>query len=123
MASTYDSSGNPARLVVDFGVTGNSSGSNGIYLYESSIASSIIAASTNAAFFVGAGGGSRSPNNIGMRLRDIVFCRETSAGNSPGKVTIHSVIASTADQASTSASTGYFAGLNVSLSTFGITTN
>ena len=118
----YDPASNPARKVADLGITGNSSGANAIFLYESSHSSTSIATSTAGGFFTGAGAGSRTPG-AGMQLRDLVCCRESSAGTFPGKVTWHSVIGSTADQASTLAATGWGAAYNASISTYGISTN
>lgn len=76
---------------------------------------------TSTGYFTRAGHGSRALSSnqsdlIGMKKGDLVIVAQSTDGPDPGRVTIHSVIASTADQASTSAATGYVTGYNVSLS-------
>jgi hypothetical protein len=109
------SSTNPPRQIVHGGLTG---ASGGVWLYSSTHAAT---AATVNGFFASAGAGSRSTanngaGNVGMRIGDIVIVAESTGGATPGRATLHTVTASTADQASTSASTGYRAGYNVSIS-------
>lgn len=89
-----------------------------LFTYRSSDASADIDAT---GYFQGAGAGSRhlSSNTErakGMKYGDVLMNIESSGGASPGRVTLHSVIGSTADQASTSASTGWVTGYDVTVS-------
>ena len=106
------SADNAPRLIVEGGFT---QGKGGVYVYKSSHASSDY---TTTGFFAGAGFGSRnhSAGNVGMRVGDLVLCAQTTDGPTPGYVTVHTVIASTIDQASTTASTGFNAAYNITLS-------
>lgn len=104
------SAGNPPRAVLPLGFASGGSA----WLYKSSDANAAV---TATGYFAGCGAGSRSGPQIGMHLYDLVIVQESSLGASPGKISFHSVIGATADQASTAASTGYKAGYNVSLST------
>jgi hypothetical protein len=67
----------------------------------------------------GQGSLARSTNNVGMRKGDVLINIESSAGVQPGRTTLHSVIGSTFNQASTSASSAFAAGagFNVTVST------
>lgn len=79
---------------------------NSIYVYTSSHASSDFQASTG--FFVGVGGQlpassgalpyeriTRHPNNVGVVPGDLVVAIQSSAGASPGTVTMHAAFRST----------------------------
>jgi hypothetical protein len=70
-------------------------------------------------FFAGCFQGSRSndASNIGLRTGDLVINRSSTSSAAPGRVTMHSVIGATANQASTTASTGWLAVFNASVST------
>ena len=68
-----------------------------------------------------AGAGSRHRSSDGYKALnlaygDIMLHVESSNGASPGRCSVHSVVGSTADQASTSASTGFLTAYNVSFS-------
>lgn len=102
------------RKILDIGFAS----AGGMYLYTSSDAATDI---TATAYFAGAGAGGRplssdSGRAHGMRYGDIVMNRESSGGVTPGRVTLHAVTASTADQASTVGSTGYNTMYNVTVS-------
>lgn len=76
--------------------------------------------------YAGAGYGGRPRSSdasrvVGMRYGDLVVCLESSNGADPGKVTWGSVIASTADQASTAASTGFNTLYDVTISQYAST--
>jgi hypothetical protein len=108
------SSTNAPRKILDTGIA--SAGS--MWVYRSTHSSTMVIAT---GFFASAGVGSRSTanngaGNVGMRVGDLVLCQETTDGTVPGRVTHHSVIGATADQASTLAATGYRAGYNVTIS-------
>jgi hypothetical protein len=107
------SSTNPPRLIVPHGLSG---AAGGVWLYQSTHQSSDV---TATGFFAGAGVGSRSHSaaNVGMRVGDMVMVAETTGtAGTPGRATLHMVTASTADQASTSASTGHWAAYDVTIS-------
>lgn len=106
------SSTNPPRQIVEGGFV---HGKGSVYLYSSSHASSDY---TTTGFFAGAGHGSRnhSAGNVGMRVGDLVVCVGTTNAPTPGYVTWHSVVSATANQASTTASTGYNAAFDITLS-------
>lgn len=65
-------------------------------------------------FWTGCGRGSR-PNTAGMRVGDILLHIASTDSATPGRCTIHTVIDSTADQASTAASSGWNAGYNATV--------
>lgn len=67
-----------------------------------------------AGYFAGAGAGGRT-NNDGMRVGDLLIAMMHSTDGSSA-ATLHIVSASTADQASTSASTGWAANYNATVS-------
>lgn len=97
---------NPALLMLDaFGAPTAAAGAPRIFSYSSTHNSTDILAT---GFFTGCGDGGR-PANIGMRLGDIVINRASTSAAIPGRVTMHSVVASTANFASTSASSGWAA--------------
>ena len=89
-----------------------------VYAYESSDAATDIVAT---GYFAKCGYGSNNKSSdasyaVGMRYGDLLLNRESSAGASPGRVSWHSVIGTTANQASTSASTGWNTAYDVSVS-------
>jgi len=109
----YDAS--KLRMVQPLGIHGD--GPN-LFLYRSSEAATDI---VGAGYFTGAGAGGRylssnADRNKGMKYGDVVMNVESSLGASPGRVSMHSVIGSTADQASTAASTGWVTAYNVTVS-------
>lgn len=71
---------------------------------------------TATGFFVGVGSGSRGLNGVGLRVGDFVVCRSSTDSSAPGGVSWHSCIATTADNASTSASTGWNSAYNATVS-------
>jgi hypothetical protein len=90
-----------------------SNGAGAVWHYRSSDASTDVAA---AGYFAAVGRGSRGGAGYGMNIGDVVIVSESSGGGTPGRTTMHSVKASTANQASTSASSGYNAAYNVTIS-------
>lgn len=94
-------------VILNLGVGGPA-----MHLYKSSEASSDVSV---IGFFTAGGAYGRNPLG-NMKVGDLVLVQQTTAGPSPGKVSIHSVIASTANQASTSSSTGWAANYNASIS-------
>jgi hypothetical protein len=62
---------------------------------------------TGTGFLAGHGEGGRTSRNIGLRRGDIVLHVSSTDAGVPGKVTLHSVIGSTANVASTSASSAF----------------
>ena len=109
---SYSSSNVRAILPTGF------SGGGAIFLHRSSDAATDIEAT---GFFAGAGYGGRARSTaaskiIGMRYGDVVVHVESSGGATPGRVTWHSVIGSTADNASTAGSTGWLSCYNVTVS-------
>jgi hypothetical protein len=108
----------PAGLVSQ-GSQSRADGGAQTWLYRSSDSSTAISATTG--YFTGQGYGSRTgansstPPPVGMRLGDLVCHTESPAGATPGKVTWMSVIASTADQASTLGSSAFNTKYNVTV--------
>lgn len=127
----YQSSVAAVRKITDCGIYGlPSTGSaisqaGALWVYQSTHAST---AATVTGFFAGCGRQpssaisapvlARSPNNVGMAVGDIVICVESTGGATPGRVTVHSVLGSSFNQASTSGSSSYVAtaGFDVSIS-------
>lgn len=98
------STSNPAIMMLDaFGQPSTAGGAPRWFNYSSTHNSTDILAT---GFFAGCGDGSR-PATIGMRPGDIVINRASTNAAIPGRVTMHSVVASTANVASTSASSGW----------------
>lgn len=87
-------------------------GGPAMHLYSSSQASTDVCVT---GFFTNGGASGRNPV-ANLKVGDIMLVQQTTAGPSPGKVSVHSVIASTANQASTNSSTGWNAGYDCSLS-------
>lgn len=100
------SSTNPPIRAIDSGIVGN------IYRYRSTHTSTEILAT---GFFTGCGAGSRNSYGIGMTPGDVLINIASTDAAIPGRVTMHSVLSATADQASTSASTGWNAAYNVTV--------
>lgn len=100
-------------------ITGGSlsNGAGALWHYRSSDASTDVAV---AGYFAAMGRGSRVASSAvggyGMQIGDVVIVAESSGGGTPGRTTTHSVKASTANQASTSGSTGWGAAYNVTIS-------
>lgn len=105
------SSTNPPALIID----GFSSLMPRVFMYGST---HLVSDITATGFFAGCGNGSRtvSNSNVGMRVGDLLINRSSTDASVPGRTTFHSVIGATADQASTSASTGWGAAYNVTVS-------
>lgn len=82
--------------------------------YTSSDSSTAVSAT---GYFAGAGAGGKSTAYpvFGMRLNDAVMVVMTSGSTSPGRTLMSGVIGSTANQGSTSGSTGFAAGYDVSI--------
>src|SRR5882672_6139401 len=108
----YVSSAASVRMVLPSGIAiqkssgAGISGGGALFTYISSHASSDITGVTG--FFLACGAGPysstgtlhpnvvpRSPNNVGMRPGDVVMNIESSAGATPGRVTLNGVNAST----------------------------
>ena len=109
------SSSNPAIMMLDgFGQPSAAGGAPRWFNYSSTHSSTDVLAT---GFFTGCGQGGR-PANIGMRVGDIVINTANTASTSaiPGRVTMHSVIASTANFASTVASSGWNAAYDITVS-------
>lgn len=87
---------------------GFASGMPRVFYYPSTHASSQI---TATGFFAAAGDGGRSANNVGLRLGDVVMCRASTSSTRPGAVVWGSVIGSTANVASTSASSAFLSSM------------
>ena len=83
------------------------------WYYASSDSSTSIAAT---GYFAGMGVGSRGGSPKGMRVGDLVTNVENAAGNTPGRVTVHSIKTSSANQSSTTGSTGYGAAYDLTAS-------
>lgn len=77
-----------------------------IYSYQSSHASTDIVAT---GFFSACGDGGRSANNVGLRPGDVVINRASTnpTGGIAGRVTMHSVIATTVNVTSTLLSSAF----------------
>jgi len=100
-----------------------------VWTYRSSDAATAVNAT---GYFSKMGAGSRWPSSManttsttgsgvlngtpGMRYGDLVLCQESSGGATPGRCTWHAVTGSTADQASTSASTGWNTSYDITVS-------
>ena len=98
------SSSSPAIMLLDgFGQPSGAAGAPRVFSYSSTANSTDILAT---GFFAGCGQGGR-PANIGMRIGDVVLNIASTSASNPGRVTTHSVIASTANVASTIASSGW----------------
>lgn len=67
-----------------------------------------------AGFFAGMGAGGHA-TNYGMKIGDVVIVTESTAGTVPGRTYMGAVNGSTADQASTSASSGFKASYDVTV--------
>lgn len=104
---TYSST-NPPAILSDSGI------GNGprLFQYASTHNSTEILAT---GFFTGAGAGSRGGYDIGMRVGDLLINVASTGAAIPGRVTMHSVVSATADQASTTASTGFKTSYNVTV--------
>jgi hypothetical protein len=112
------------RLLVDN--SPNGSGPS-VWFYGSSDAAGVVDAT---GYFAKMGYGSRYPSSLlnttdmdgglrapaGLRVGDLMFVQENAAGATPYRLTMHSVTGATANQASTTASTGWAAGYDCSIS-------
>lgn len=71
---------------------------------------------SSTGFWAGYGAGSRGGTPVGMRLGDALMHVQSTGTAKPGFVSMHSVVASTANVASTSLSSGFNAAYNVTVS-------
>jgi len=113
----FNESGPLPRKIWDTGIRGGGSSAAGNgWLYRSSDANAAV---TATGYLAGCGVGSKSGPQIGMAIGDVVLCVESSAGASPGKLTMHTVTASTAaiSNASPLPSSAFHQRFNASLST------
>ena len=85
-------------------IDGELTGGAAVWKY---LGSDTVSTVKGAGFFAGVGQDSRGSNARGMKIGDIVICTESTAGSVPGRTYMGAVSASTANQASTSASTGW----------------
>lgn len=97
------SSTNAPRMILAAGIGGVS-----MFIYSSTHTSTEI---TATGFFTSAGRGGRSAS-LGMSVNDILLNHQSNNG----RVTMHAVTASTANQASTAGSTGWAANYNATVS-------
>jgi hypothetical protein len=106
---------NPIRLAFDMGFTRRTtSDGNQTYYYSSTHNSTDILAT---GFFTGVGAGSRgSLADLGVMKGDIIINRASTDAARPGQVSMHSVINSTANVLSTSASSGWAASYDITVS-------
>lgn len=79
------------------------------------ITTAVSSAIVSTGYWQGYGAGSRGGTPVGMRVGDVLLHQQTTNTAYPGRVTWHSVIASTANVASTAASSGWNASYNVTL--------
>lgn len=101
---TFSSSG--LSKIVEAGLTSGAA----VFRYVSSDPSTAIQAT---GYFAGCGSGSPGGSNaLGMKVGDTVIAQESSAGNTPGRATLHGVSGSTWNQSSTTASTAYAGAFN-----------
>lgn len=98
------------KLAVGGGLT---SGGGAVWAYRSSDSAGTV---TGTGYFAGMGYGGRNAGAQGMAIGDFVIVAESTTGSSPGRTTVHSVKASTANVSSTVLSSGWAAGYDVTLS-------
>lgn len=101
------SSSDPVLIVQGFGL-----GAPHVFAAQTTNVSSAI---TSTGFWSGCAEKGRG-NNFGMRLGDILFHRCSTDSATPGRVTVHSVIATSANVASTVASSGFNAQYDATVS-------
>jgi hypothetical protein len=104
--STLTSS-NPSAIIDGF-----SSLMPRVFIAQTTAVSSAIIAT---GFWQGYGAGSRGSNPVGMQLGDVLMHIASTGSATPGRVTMHSVIGSTSNVASTSLSSGYNAAYDVTV--------
>lgn len=92
---------------------GNVNGGPRLYTHTSTETSTEI---LSAGFFVGVGYGSQGLLGQGVRIGDVICHIASTNSATPGVVSFHSAINSTAGFSSTSASSGYSAAYNVTVS-------
>lgn len=90
--------------------------------YDASMPRLFIATTTNPSsaieatgFWAGQGSGSRGTGRASMRVGDVLLHVQSTATTFPGRVTLHSVIGSTANVASTSLSSGFAARYDITV--------
>lgn len=109
IANTTLPSSNP-NLVID----GFASGMPRLFVAATTAVSSAIIAT---GFWTGVGAGGRSGYQAGVQVGDLMMHTQVTTAGVPVKATLHVCIASTADQASTSASTGWNTAYNATFAT------
>lgn len=107
ITSTYPSS--TPMLIID----GFASGMPRTFLLATTYSTSDV---SSTGWLKGVGAGSRGGDPLGVRLGDCVLHQQTTATSKPGFMSVHSVIATSANQASTTSSTGWNAAYDVTLS-------
>lgn len=108
MSTTLGSS-NPSMIIDGF--------ASGMPRVFACCTTSVSSAIITAGFFAGMGYGGRSGHQAGMRVGDLLLHTQVTTAAEPVRATLHVVTGSTADQASTSASTGWGANFNVTVAT------
>ena len=76
----------------------------------------LVADITATGFFAACGYGSRSGAQVGMRVGDLLINRSSTDASAVGRTTMHSVVGSTANVTSTTASTGWSAAYDITVS-------
>lgn len=113
------SSTNPLALLIDgFGSPVAAGSVPRVFCYSSTHNSTDILAT---GFFAACGDAGRSANNVGLRLGDIVINRASTTATIPGRVSMHSVTATTANVTSTLASSAFAATMGYDCSVSGNT--
>ena len=109
------SASNPPILVIDLIPGGSTMAGGRTWVYGST---HLVSDITATGFFAGCGEGSRNVSNanVGLRVGDLLINRSSTDSAAPGRTTMHSVIGSTANQASTSASSGWNTAYNITVS-------
>lgn len=102
------SSSNPSLLIDQFSSLGPR-----VFIAATTAVSSAVCAT---GFWAGYGAGGRGSNPVGMQLGDVLIHVASTGATFPGRVTLHSVIGSTANVASTSASSGFTAAFDITVS-------
>lgn len=99
----------PECIVQGFGHQSSTGGTYGgamprLFVFGSTNVSTGI---TGTGFLAGHGEGGKTNRNVGLRVGDIVLHVSSTDAGVPGKVTLHSIIGSTANVASTAASSAF----------------
>jgi hypothetical protein len=108
ISNTTFSSSIPTMIIDGFG-----SGMPRVFSARSTALTSDV---SSTGFWLGCGDGSKGANSVGMRQNDMLIHSQTTDTATPGRVSMHLVVASTANVASTSLSSGFSASYNVTVS-------